>query len=185
MSSEKVASMPRSTQLRSGLASLLLLVCAGVRADQGTGDEERAVWKAAATALAAEGVRTHKPKTLFNKSDFSEASLMVSFAKDSLSDFCGLTGQASTAMSNELKAVNKEAITFDDELAEGTGLKLTSKRESRRYYVALSRVVFDPTRSSAWLAVDLNKVAGAVIRMDKIDGQWTKTAECGGWLISQ
>lgn len=177
-----------SPRCHSILSVSLLLVFSAVgiaRADQGSGDEERAVWKAAATALAAEGVRTHKPKTLFNKSDFSEASLMVSFAKDSLSDFCGLTGQASTAMSNELKAINKEAITFDDELAEGTGLKLTSKRESRRYYVALSRVVFDPTRTSAWLAVDLNKVAGAVIRMDKIEGEWKKTAECGGWLISQ
>lgn len=129
--------------------------------------------------------RTRPPKTLYFKSDFGEASLMVSFAKDSLKDFCGLTGQAASAMSAELKAINADVVDFDESMFEGTGLKLISKKDSRRYYLALSRVVFDPTRERAWLAVDLNKVAGAVVRMDKVNGQWTKAAECGGWLTMQ
>jgi hypothetical protein len=152
------------------------------RAAEGVGEEERAVWKAAAVAMSREATRTRPPKTLYHKSDFGEASLMVSFAKDSIGGFCGLTGQAASAMSTELKAVNAQSIAFDEALAEGTGLKLTTKKDSRRFYLALSRVVFDPTHERAWLAVDLNKVAGAVVRMDKIDGQWTKAAECGGWL---
>jgi hypothetical protein len=152
------------------------------RATEGVADEERSVWKAAAVAMSQEATRTRPPKTLYHKSDFGEASLMVSFAKDAIGGFCGLTGQAASAMSSELKAVNAQTIAFDETLVEGTGLKLTSKKESRRFYLALSRVVFDSTRERAWLAVDLNKVAGAVLRMDKIDGQWTKAAECGGWV---
>ena len=34
----------------------------------------------------------------------------------------------------------------------------------------------------AWVAVDLNGETGAIMRLDKIDGQWNKTHRCGGWV---
>jgi hypothetical protein len=46
-------------------------------------------------------------------------------------------------------------------------------------------VVFDPTNQHAWLAVDLGGVSGAIMRMDKVAGQWSKTARCGGWMKSE
>ena len=172
-----------------GIATLLassLLAVSGAGAAEGAGDDERAVWKAAAAAMAQEATRARPPKTLYYKSDFAEASLMVSFAKDDLAkDFCGLSGQAADAMAAELKAINSEAIEFDESIGEGGNLNLVRKKDPRRYYIALSRVVFDATRERAWLAVDLYKIAGAVIRMDKVDGAWRKAAECGGWLTLQ
>src|SRR5688572_16981338 len=109
------------------LLTTSLLAVDPARAAEGAGEEERAVWKATAIAMSREATRTRPPKTLYHKSDFGEASLMVSFAKDSIGGFCGLTGQAASAMSAELKAVNAQSIAFDETLVEGTGLKLTSK----------------------------------------------------------
>ena len=36
----------------------------------------------------------------------------------------------------------------------------------------LSRVVFAPDDQSAWVAVDLNGETGAIMRLDKVNGQW-------------
>src|SRR6202008_3639715 len=102
------------------------------------------------------------PKSLYFKSDFAEASLMVSFAKDTLArDFCGLSGDAAAAMAAELKAINAEPVEFDESFVGNTEVKLVRKKDPRRSYLARSRVGFAPTRQRAWLAADLYKAAGA------------------------
>ena len=37
----------------------------------------------------------------------------------------------------------------------------------------------------AWLAADLNGESGAMFRLDKVSGEWNKTARCGGWMKTE
>jgi hypothetical protein len=88
-------------------------------------------------------------------------------------------------MVSQLQAVNAEPLMLDEALAEAGDLKVVKKKNPRARYVALSRVVFDPTQQHAWLAVDLSGTTGSIMRLDKVAGQWSKTARCGGWMRSE
>jgi hypothetical protein len=83
------------------------------------------------------------------------------------------------------RAHHAEAVPFEETLAEAGNLKLAKKKNPKSRYVALSRVTFDPSNQYAWLAVDLSGGQGAIVRLDKVGGQWTRTAKCGGWMRSE
>jgi hypothetical protein len=85
----------------------------------------------------------------------------------------------------QLQAVNAEPVMLDEAISEPAGLKIGKKKAPRARYLALSRVVFDPSQQYAWLAVDLGGVAGSIMRLDKVAGQWSKAARCGAWVRSE
>ena len=73
-------------------------------------------------------------------------------------------------------------MEFDKSAARQAGLRIGHKKLPRFRYLMLSRVVFASDNQRAWLAVDLNGETGAIMRLDKINGQWNKTHRCGGWV---
>ena len=76
-------------------------------------------------------------------------------------------------------------MELDKELAKSAGLKLGEKKNPRFPYVILSRVVFGPGNQFAWVAVELNGSSGAIMRLDKVGGEWNKTDRCGGWIKAE
>jgi hypothetical protein len=150
--------------------------------------EEPAVWQAMAEFIAHDNA-SHPYKLLYFQSDFENGSLATNSMADPIrrefKDLCGLSASEARAMVSQLQAINAESVIFDQAVAEPAGMKLGKKKSPRARYVALSRVVFDPTNQHAWLAVDLGGVSGAIMRMDKVAGQWSKTARCGGWMKSE
>ena len=44
------------------------------------------------------------------------------------------------------------------------------------------RVVFADDQQQAWLAADLNGESGAIYKLDKVGGEWSRTARCAGWV---
>jgi hypothetical protein len=150
--------------------------------------EEPAVWRAVAEFIARDNA-SHPYKLLYFQSDFETASLVNNSMADPIrreyKDLCGLSHPDARAMVSQLQAVNAEAVTVEDAVAEPAGLKIGKKKNRRARYVALSRVVFDPTHQHAWLAVDLGGTTGSIMRMDKVAGQWNQTARCGGWMKSE
>jgi hypothetical protein len=150
--------------------------------------EEPAVWKAMVEFLATDNAS--KPyRQLYLQSDFETAPLITSSMADptrrEYKELCGLSNSDAKAMVAQLQAVNSESVPFEESVAEAGNLKLVKKKSPKSRYVALSRVTFDPTNQYAWLAVDLSGGQGAIMRLDKVGGQWTKTAKCGGWMRSE
>ncbi|HEU4778861.1 MAG TPA: hypothetical protein VFS58_03175, partial [Steroidobacteraceae bacterium] len=96
--------------------------------------------------------------------------------------FCGLSRSEAVQMVYELETATSKRVELDKELAKSAGLKIGHKKNPRFPYVVLSRVVFGPDNRYAWVAVELNGSTGAVMRLDKIGGQWKKTSRCGGWI---
>jgi len=37
----------------------------------------------------------------------------------------------------------------------------------------------------AWVAIDQNGETGALMRLEKVNGQWSKTARCAGWIKTE
>jgi hypothetical protein len=166
---------------------LLMMLSAASPAADALG-EEPAVWKALAEFIASDN--TSRPfKVLYFQSDFEIAPLITSSMADptrkEYRDLCGLSVSDAQAMVSQLQAVNAEPVMFEESVAEPAGMKIGKKKAPRARYVALSRVVFDPSNQHAWLAVDLGGVAGSIMRLDKVAGQWSKTARCGGWVRSE
>jgi len=150
--------------------------------------EEPAVWKALVEFLATDNAS--KPfRQLYLQSDFETAPLVTSSMADTsrreFRDLCGLSSSDAKAMVAQLQAVNAESVPFEESIAEAGHLKLTKKKVPKARYVAMSRVTFDPTNQYAWLAVDLSGTAGAIMRLDKVDGRWMRTSKCGGWMRSE
>ncbi len=149
------------------------------------GGEELAVWQAMIEFIA--GDNASRPyKILYFQSDFESAPLVTNSMADptrrEFKDLCGLSAQEARNMVAQLQTINAEPVTIEESIAEPAGFKIGRKKQPRARYVALSRVAFDPSIQSAWLAVDLSGASGAIMRMDKVAGKWTKTARCGGWL---
>ena len=167
--------------------ALLMLLSAASPAADALG-EEPAVWKALAEFIASDNT-SHPFKILYFQSDFETAPLVTSSMADSTRreyrDLCGLSVSDARAMVSQLQAVNAEPVMFEESVAEPARMKIGKKKAPRARYVALSRVVFDPSNQHAWLAVDLGGVAGSIMRLDKVAGQWSKTAKCGGWVRSE
>jgi len=170
----------------SAIALSMMLSAAAPAAD--AVGEEPAVWKALAEFIASDN--TSRPfKVLYFQSDFETGPLVTSSMTDptrrEYKELCGLSVSDAKAMVAQLQAVNAEAVAFEASVAEPAGLKIGKKKAPRSRYVALSRVVFDPSNQHAWLAVDLGGVAGSIMRLDKVSGQWSKTARCGAWVRSE
>ena len=81
--------------------------------------------------------------------------------------------------------VSASPVVLQEKVAESAGLKVAHKKNPRMRYIAMSRVVFDPEGARAWLAVELNGTRGSIVRLDKKEGQWSKTSRCGGWYIPE
>ena len=169
-------------------ASALLMMLSATSPAADSLAEEPAVWKALAESIASDS--TSRPiKVLYFQSDFEIAPLITSSMADptrkEYRDLCGLSVSDAQAMVSQLQAVNAEPVMFEESVAEPAGMKIGKKKAPRARYLALSRVVFDPSNQHAWLAVDLGGVAGSIMRLDKVAGQWSKTARCGAWVRSE
>jgi hypothetical protein len=146
--------------------------------------EELAVVQAMAAIMNRDAARPFD--FLYFESDFS-ARAWVSSSMDNpdRTEFCGLTREQAQSMVRELTHLSGERVEFDKSVAKAAGLNLGHKRLERFRYLTLSRVVFTPDKQRAWLAVDLDGAKGAIYRMDKVNGEWAKTARCGGWLKTE
>ena len=147
-----------------------------------TGDE-LAVWQVMAEVIASEN--TSRPYNLwYVVSDFTSATFIASAMTDpDREKFCGVSGAEAQAMIAELKTVNAAPVVLEPAVAKSAGLRVAHTKNPRMRYFALSRVVFDAEGTRAWLSVELNGARGSIVRLDKIDGQWSKTSKCAGWYI--
>ena len=147
------------------------------------GGDELAVWQAMAGIVASEGA-SRPYKQWYFKSDFAASSFIsIAVADPDRDEFCGLSSQAVQTMISELKAINDDPIVLDLSVVESAGFRIGRKKDPNIPYFAMSRVVFDPERDSAWLSLELNGSRGSIVRLDKIDGKWQRTARCGGWYM--
>jgi hypothetical protein len=150
--------------------------------------EEPAVWQSTVEFIARDNV-SRPYKILYFQSDFESAPLVVNSMADpnrkEFKDLCGLSASDARAMVAQLQAINAEPVKLEEPVAEAGSLKIGKKKNLRARYVALSRVVIDPTNQHAWVAIDLSGTTGAILRFDKVAGQWSKTARCGGWMKSE
>jgi hypothetical protein len=176
--------MKTSTSRFFGVITLLFLAAGAARAAPSAAllaSEELAVIQAMAIILNREASRPYD--FLYFETDFSASSIVASsMANPDRTQFCGLTRSQGQALVNELTAVNYSPVEFDKSMVKPTGLKLGHKKLERFRYLVLSRVVFGPGHQHAWLAVDLDGATGAILRVDKVAGEWTKTARCAGWV---
>ena len=147
--------------------------------------EELAVWSVMAATIASDNA--DRPyKLWYFKSDFSAANF-ISIAMDDpdREEFCGLSGQDSKAMIEQLKAAGATPVVLEESTAESAGFKLARKKNPRLRYFAMSRVVFSPALDRAWLSIELNGERGSIARLDKVDGEWKRTSRCGGWYMPE
>jgi len=147
-------------------------------------EDEMAVIQALAGIINHDS--TYSFDFLYFESDFSAGSHVASsIANPDRTQFCGLTREQAQSVIAELSTTSSKPVEFDNTTAKPAGLKVGHKKLPRFRYLFLSRVVFDPERQHAWVAVDQNGETGALMRLDKVDGQWTKSARCGGWIKSE
>lgn len=120
---------------------------------------------------------------LYFESDFSAGTYIASsLANPDRTQFCGLTRTQAESLVTELETVSAKPVEFDKSAAKQAGLRIGHKKLPRFRYLMLSRVVFAPDNQRAWVAVDLNGETGAIIGLAKVNGQWSKTHRCGGWV---
>lgn len=172
---------------RLACAAVLMLLGATSPAAEAP-PEEVAVWKALVEFIVSDNA-SHPFRVLYFQTDFETAPLINNSMADptrrEYKDLCGLSTSDARAMVSQLQAVNAEPVTFDEATMEPAGLKVSKKKSLRARYIALSRVVFDPSNQHAWLAVDLSGTGGSIMRLDKVSGQWSQTGRCGGWVRSE
>ena len=146
--------------------------------------EELAVIQAIASIINNDGA--HRYDYLYFETDFPARPYVTSsMANPDRTQFCGLTREQGLSLVNELTHLTSKPLEFDSAVAGPAGLRIGHKRLPRFRYLTVSRVVFDPANEHAWLAVDLNGESGAILRLDKVDGQWNKTQRCGGWMKTE
>jgi hypothetical protein len=181
-----------TTKHRSGIFAAFacfftfeLMAASAIRSLPHVAGDELAVWQAMAEVIASEN-DSRPYKLWYYQSDFSSESFISSAIADpDREKFCGLSGKDVQAMISALKTVSATPVVLKDEIAESAGLKVAHKKNPRMRYFALSRVVFDPEGRRAWLSVELNGSRGSIVRLDKIEGRWSKTSRCGGWYIPE
>jgi hypothetical protein len=167
-----------------GLPLLLLLAAAATRAGDGAIGEELAVVQAMAT-LANRDARVSYDYLYF-ESDFPASPIVAnSMSNPDRTEYCGLSRDDAQSLVTKLVELTAKPVEFDNSLAKPAGLRVGHKKLPRFRYLIVSRVVFAPDLNQAWLAVDFNGMSGAVMRFDKIEGRWSKTARCGGWLRAE
>ena len=172
----------KATTLRLVSSIAVLFLFAGAaRAGAGAITEELAVVQAIAKLLVGETARPYD--YLYYASEFSaRKNVAASLADPDRAQFCGLTREEGLALVKEITFLNMEPVEFDKPTSKVVGLNLGHKQFPRFRYLKLSRVVFGENQQHAWLAADLNGESGAIYRVDKINGGWSKTARCGGWV---
>jgi len=187
MKTANVKGFTRKAAPFSCAAVLMMLLAPALPAAEAVG-EELAVWKATVEFIVSDNT-SHPFRQLYFQTDFETAPLVTNSMADptrrEYKELCGLSVSDARAMVSQLQAVNAEPVAFEEAVMEPAGLKLGKKKGPRSRYVAMSRVVFDPSNQHAWLAVDLSGTTGAIVRLDKVAGQWSKTARCGGWMRSE
>jgi hypothetical protein len=140
--------------------------------------EELAVVQAIATILNKDAKSPYD--FLYFESDFTaSAHVASSMANPDRTQYCGLTREQGQALVNEIASLSSKPVEFDKQVAKAAGMAIGHKKLDRFRYLTLSRV---PDKEHAWLAVDLNGESGAVLRLDKTSGGWSKSARCGGWV---
>lgn len=171
--------------LTNTLRFLLLLLTTGGAAwgAAEASSDELAVWQAAAKAIAHDSIA--KPyKVWYFKSEFTAASFIATAMVDpDREKSCGLSALEARALINELKAVSAEPVKLEKSFARTAGFGIAYQKIPRQRYFAMSRVIFDSAGQSAWLSVELSGERGFIVRLDKINGQWSKTAKCGSWYM--
>lgn len=171
-------------RLVSCLSLALLTLSTVARPAAGLIGEELAVVQAMAAIIAHDSERPYE--NLFFASEFEGATfVVVAIENPDRNDFCGLTREGAVEMVNELKIATAMRVQFDKETATAAGLKLGRRKDPRFPYLVLSRPVFGPGKQFAWVGVELNGSRGAVMRFDKIDGEWKRTSRCGSWVKSE
>lgn len=176
------------SRIATALAALLV-TAAGARADDAESaylapSEELAVIQAMAGIVTRDSQRPYD--FLYFESDFSTSpNVEMSINNPDRTQFCGLTREEAKVLVDTLTSVTADPVEFDKELAKSAGLSIGHKKLPRFRYLILSRVVFAPDKTRAFLAVDQNGETGAVIRLEKANGEWVKTARCGGWVKAQ
>jgi hypothetical protein len=182
MNTTNKKTIPRKTAVLS--CAVLLLVANVAQPGAAIVGEELAVLQAMAAIITRDSPRPFE--RLYFESEFEGAPFVVSSIENpDRNQFCGLTRSEARQMVYELETVTARPVEFDKEIAKAVGLKLGHKKNPRFPYLILSRPVFGPGNQYAWVAVELNGSSGAVMRLDKIDGEWKKTSRCGGWLKTE
>jgi hypothetical protein len=162
------------------LVSMSLFATAA-RPGAGAVTEELAVVQAIARILATETSRPYD--YLYFESEFSaRKNVAASLADPDRTQFCGLSRDEGLALVKEITFLNMEPVEFDKAVAKQAGLGVGHKQFERFRYLKVSRVVFAADQQQAWLAADLNGESGALYKLDKVGGEWSRTARCGGWV---
>ncbi|HEU5133918.1 MAG TPA: hypothetical protein VFU13_02125 [Steroidobacteraceae bacterium] len=146
--------------------------------------EERAVLQAIAALVNVEATRQYE--RLYFETQFEGAPHVTSSLTNAdRTSFCGLPREDALALVGKLQKLTARRVALDKEMAKSAGLKLGEKKNPRFPYVILSRAIFEPGNQFAWVAVELNGSTGAILRLDKVAGEWKKTDRCGGWLKAE
>lgn len=167
-----------------GLLVSFMLMAGTARSQNGAIGEELAVVQAMATILNGDARLPFD--YLYFESEFAGSPIVAeSMSNPDRTEFCGLSRDDAQSLVGKLVELTAKPIEFDDSLAKPAGLRLGHKKLPRFRYLMVSRVVFAPDLNQAWVAVNLNGMSGAVMRLDKIEGRWSKTARCGGWYKTE
>jgi hypothetical protein len=167
------------------LAALTFTTGNAAWAESEASSDELAVWQAAAKVVAHDYMSTPY-RVWYFQSDFTSASFIATALIDpDREKVCGLSGPEARELISQLKAVSAEPMKLEKTFAQTAGFGIAYRKVPRQRYFAMSRVVFDPTGQSAWLSVELNGERGFIARLDKINGQWSKTSSCGGWYMPE
>ena len=168
----------------AGLPLMLMLTAGVARAGNAAVGEELAVVQAMATIANRDARISYD--YLYFESEFPASPIVAnSMSNPDRTDYCGLSRDDAQSLVAKLAELTSKPVEFDNALAKPAGLRVGHKKLPRFRYLILSRVVFAPDLNQAWVAVDFNGMSGAVIRLDKIEGQWSKTARCGGWFRTE
>ena len=119
---------------------------------------------------------------LYFESDFSAGSHIASSPTRTARSFVASRVPRRNRWSPNSRRSARSPWNSTNHAARQAGLRIGHKKLPRFRYLMLSRVIFAPDNQRAWVAVDLNGETGAIMRLDKIDGQWNKTHRCGGWV---
>jgi hypothetical protein len=173
----------KTQRIACALAALFLT--AGVaRPGVALPGEELAVVQAMAVIINRDAPRAFD--FLYFESDFSaEPYVASSLANPDRTQFCGLSRERAQTLVAELSSLTAQRVAFDKSVAKSAGMSIGEKKLARFRYLTLSRVLFAPDMQRAWVAADLNGESGAVFRLDKVAGAWSKTARCGGWVKAE
>jgi hypothetical protein len=179
--SETKSSSRCATRFRSALLLMLVSACGAAWPADGVAGEEQAVVQALATMLNQQATAPYD--FLYFESDFTTSPHVASsMANPDRTEFCGLTRPQAQTLVTELTEATSRPVEFSSDLVKPAGLKVGHKKLPKFRYLFVSRVIFAPDQKQAWLAVDMNGETGAVLRLDKVNGQWSKAARCGGWV---